>query len=63
MKTASPKWQRHRCFQRVLQIAEIPKESPDLSIFLDFPAKLMGKKRHSRDKYKLLEEFWGIQSF
>ena len=45
------------CFQRVLQIAEITKELPDLSIFLDFPAKLMGKKRHSRDKYKLLEEF------
>ena len=28
---------------------EIIKELPDLSVFLDFPAKLMGNKRHSRE--------------
>ena len=43
--------------QALLRRKEIIKESPDLSVFLDFPAKLMGNKRHSREKYKLLEEF------
>ena len=42
--------------QSLLRRKEILKESPDLSVFLDFPAKLMGKKRQSREKYKLLEK-------
>ena len=37
--------------QALLRRKEIMKESPYLSVFLDFPAKLMGKKRHSQEKY------------
>ena len=40
--------------QALLRRKEIIKRSSDLSVFLDFPAKLVGKKRHSREKYKLL---------
>ena len=36
---------------------DILKESPDLQIHLEFPAKLMGKKRYSCDRYELLGEF------
>ena len=43
--------------QSLLRRKEIIKESPYLSVFLHFPAKFMGRKRHSREKYKLLEEF------
>ena len=43
--------------QALLRRKEIIKRSSDLSVFLDFPAKLVGEKRHSREKYKLLEEF------
>ena len=31
--------------QSLLRRKEIIKESPDLFVFLDFPAKIMGKKR------------------
>ena len=47
----------NRTNQSLLRRKEIIKESPDLSVFLHFPAKFMGRKRHSREKYKLLEEF------
>ena len=40
-----------------VETKKIIKESPDLAVILDFPAKLMGKKRLSQEKYKLLEEF------
>ena len=39
------------------EIKEILKKLPDLQIYLEFPAKLMGKRRHLRDRYELLEEF------
>ena len=46
-----------RRYQALLRRKEILKVLLDLSIFFDFLAKLMGKTRHSREKYKLLEEF------
>ena len=42
--------------QALLRRKEIIKELPDLSVLLDFPAKLMGKKKHFLEKYILLEE-------
>ena len=42
--------------QALLRRKEIIKELPDLSVILDFPAKLMGKKKYFREKYILLEE-------
>ena len=48
---------KNRRNQSLLRRTEIIKESPDLFVFLDFPVKLMGKKMHSRENYKLLEEF------
>ena len=43
--------------QALLRRKEILKGLSNLSVFLHFAAQLMGKKRHSSEKYKLLEEF------
>ena len=36
---------------------EMLQQSNDLNIYLEYPARLMARKRNSREKYKQIEVF------
>ena len=36
---------------------ELLEEDPALQIYLEYPAKLVGKKRNTKEKYKVIEIF------
>ena len=36
---------------------DLLEEDPTLQIYLEYPAKLMGKKRNTKEKYRVIEIF------
>ena len=36
---------------------ELLKKDPTFQIYLEYPAKLMGKKRNTKEKYRVIEIF------